>query len=206
VKLIFSLLFICVALTGCISHPQIESKLIDESTLWNEEVSNETKVEPLMVDNTDCLAYPLDLTGNACNVLAWQSYMATLLFLSELERQQQLSFLTNDEIDTLKKALLLTHTNEVLAVRKDNINKLEQMVSNYPFPLDQLLLTHLVFHKNILDQSEQLSLTIQSLNNVKTELTETKVELQKAQKKIDAITNIEQQLNSEGNLSDDTKK
>jgi hypothetical protein len=204
VKLIFNLFVLCIILTGCANDPIIDAALKDQSALVARDNSEDAVSKSLVVDDITCLEHRLDLSGNACNVLAWQSYMATLLFMNEQERQQALLASSDADIDHLKKMLLLTHTGELALVRKNNLTQLEQSVPNYPFPLDQLLLTYVTLNQSLLSQVNQLDEAVANLLTTQTELAAVKADLEKAQKKIDAITNIEQQLNSEDTVTHDS--
>ena len=203
-KPFFYFLFMCIALTSCANTPVIETPPLEQTTLEGGEIPVDFNTETFHVDNLDCIEHNLDLSSETCNVLAWQSYIASLLFMTESERQHHLSVITDDEVGQLQQMLLLTHTNEVLEVRKFNSAKLDLLVSSYPYPLDQLILTYVTLNQSLINLSEQLTTTEQNQSDIEAELQSVKSALKQAQKKIDAITNIEQQLNSEGPLIDDT--
>lgn len=194
----------CIALVGCANTPVIETPLLEQTTLEGEEIPVDINTETVHVDDLDCIEHRLDLSADTCNVLAWQSYIASLLFMTESERQHHLSVITDGDVGQLQQMLLLTHTNEVLEVRKFNSAKLDYLVSSYPYPLDQLVLTYVTLNQSTINLSEQLATTEKKQSDIEAELQSVKSELKQAQKKIDAITNIEQQLNSEGALTDDT--
>jgi hypothetical protein len=150
-----------------------------------------------------CALSGLKLTNDPCNALNWQSFVEAVIAMSAIERNEVRESLGDSDVDHLKNLILDVHLATELSERLSSVNALEQSIGNYSETL-QPLLTALVFYSRKLGESEaNLQRTKTELDQKSKSLTNTQEALRLAQEKIDAITNIEQQLNSEGALTND---
>jgi hypothetical protein len=150
-----------------------------------------------------CALSGLNLTNDPCNALNWQAYVEAVSVMSTNERYQQREQLGDSDVDQLKRLILDIPLATELTQKQTSTRELKLAIEHYK-PALQPLLTILVLHNEMLVELEaDLQQTKSELEQKSRFLTATQEALRLAQQKIDAITNIEQQLNSEGALTND---
>ncbi|AJQ93516.1 hypothetical protein [Gynuella sunshinyii] len=158
------------------------------------------------VTNCDSDLSAINLSADLCNTIAWQNYLAEIPTLSEEQRTQRLEMLTISSPDELKRLLLNTAPALPLQQRIDNQILLFDKASTLPNPLGNLIFMYASQNQRLIEQEIKTSqLETQNLQQQK-QLKQLQSKLAQTQKKIDALTEIEQQLNDvESNTQEGTE-
>lgn len=144
---------------------------------------------------THCDELPFDMTGSACDILGWQSYIYEL----ELSPQNALNYPVVKSYKTSKVISLIdiVYSDAPLLIRQNAASELIQYSHQYNNAFGDFLY---LLASNKQDQSN----LEQKLGRLKKELAEEKAvngdlknQLAEANKKIEAIMEIEQNLNEE---------
>ncbi len=201
-KNIFVLVLVSVAFSACANLPGTHST----ARTAEPTPADRTETSTAKTVKDRCANAQPTLKADKCLLPAWQHYLIHSLQLDETQRQQQLGQLQHSNTDTLKRLLLLTHPDEPLPVRIEHNRLLEQAINQYDPALQSFLTLVVAYNQTLMTQDTRADASLATLNALLAELNVTKQALDEAQQKIDAITNIEQQLNAEESLSHDNDR
>ena len=137
----------------------------------------------------------LRIADDAKTLLAWVDYRASLLHNVAAEREQVNSSAQQDDVWLLKRTMLQLHPDTPYLTRLRLQMQAADQLTLLPPPLAALLSWDLAFNQKLLEAESAVSaltrLNAQQHDNIE-RLQKTNKELQK---KIDALTQIEAQLN-----------
>ncbi|NRQ41706.1 hypothetical protein HRH59_03865 [Rheinheimera sp. YQF-2] len=141
------------------------------------------------------VATPLAIADDAATLQAWVNYRAAMLGRMNEERDNLLADTSQDEIWALKRTILQLHPDTPYLTRLRVQMQSAEQLAQLPAPLAALLSWDLAFNQKLLEAESAVSaltrLNAQQHDNLE-RLQKTNKELQK---KIDALTQIEAQLN-----------
>ncbi|WP_428242615.1 hypothetical protein [Gynuella sp.] len=158
------------------------------------------------VTNCDDDLNDIDLSANLCNTIAWQNYLAEIPTLSEEQRIQRLDTLNASSPDELKRLLLNTAPTLPLQQRIDNQILLFDKASTLPNPLGNLIFMYASQNQRLIEQELKTRQLVTQNQQQQKQLKQLQSKLVQTQKKIDALTEIEQQLNDvESNTQEGTE-
>ncbi|WNO59482.1 hypothetical protein [Rheinheimera sp. MMS21-TC3] len=137
----------------------------------------------------------LTISDSPESLLAWVEFRAQLLNQAANEREQLNQLDTTDDVTELKRIILQLHPDTPYLTRLRLQMQLSEKLALLPNPLANLLSWDFAFNQKLLETESAVSaltrLNAQQQNNID-KLRKTNKELQK---KIDALTQIEAQLN-----------
>ncbi|MEH8021951.1 hypothetical protein [Rheinheimera metallidurans] len=146
---------------------------------------------------------PLSLHDDALTLQAWISYRASILNQMDEERELLANDSVQDDVWQLKRTILQLHPDTPYLTRLRIQMQLAEQLAALPAPLAALLSWDLAFNQKLLEAESAVSaltrLNAQQHDNIE-RLQKTNKELQK---KIDALTQIEAQLNQSTKLQED---
>ena len=149
----------------------------------------QTEAEPAV------LPAPLAVSNEPTALLAWVQYRASILGQLNEERERLNSEPLTDKVWQLKRTILQLHPDTPYLSRLRVQMQLTEQLPKLPDPLAELLSWDLVFNQKLLEAESAVSaltrLNAQQHDNIE-RLQKINRELQK---KIDALTQIEAQLN-----------
>ena len=192
------LLLISLTLLGCQILPQPEPVLIEQAS---EQVSE----QPAQAEPAPPVAEPPALTidESAKTLLAWVNYRAAILSRLDEERDALIAEVNQDEVWQLKRTMLQLHPDTPYLNRLRIQMQLSEQLTDLPPPLAELLSWDLAFNQKLLEAESAVSaltrLNAQQHDNIE-RLQKINKELQK---KIDALTQIEAQLNQPNQAKED---
>lgn len=138
---------------------------------------------------------PLSLHDDAATLQAWINYRASILNQMNEERELLANDSVQDDVWQLKRTILQLHPDTPYLTRLRIQMQLAEQLAALPAPLAALLSWDLAFNQKLLEAESAVSaltrLNAQQHDNID-RLQKTNKELQK---KIDALTQIEAQLN-----------
>lgn len=192
------LLLTSLALLGCQLLPQPEPTLPQqvsdqppEQPVQAEQVAPAVETPALVVDET------------AQTLQAWVKYRADIVGRLNEERDALNAEATQDEVWQLKRTMLQLHPDTPYLNRLRIQMQLSEQLASLPTPLAELLSWDLVFNQKLLEAESAVSaltrLNAQQHDNIE-RLQKINKELQK---KIDALTQIEAQLNQPNQAQED---
>ncbi|MBZ9613401.1 hypothetical protein [Rheinheimera maricola] len=191
---------ICIAvitLSGCqvlplpaVSEPQPEPRL-------------EAEPSPILMPEPEQVLAPLRIADDAVTLQGWVNYRAAMLNRINEERELLNSDSQQDDVWQLKRTILQLHPDTPYLTRlRVQMQSAEQLAS-LPPALAALLSWDLTFNQKLLEAESAVSaltrLNAQQHDNIE-RLQKTNKELQK---KIDALTQIEAQLNQPTAVKED---
>ncbi|QBL08179.1 hypothetical protein E0Z06_00940 [Rheinheimera sp. D18] len=146
---------------------------------------------------------PLSLHDDALTLQAWINYRASILNQMNEERELLANDSVQDDVWQLKRTILQLHPDTPYLTRLRIQMQLAEQLAALPAPLAALLSWDLAFNQKLLEAESAVSaltrLNAQQHDNIE-RLQKTNKELQK---KIDALTQIEAQLNQSTKLQED---
>lgn len=188
-RILFFILSV-ILLSSC-SALQKDVIIIDEP---NHESKSNLLTEPLIKE--DCIVFPYDNSNTPCNLLGWQSFTYQSLTHTKKAHQAALLLLGNEPGVAYKQLILLSNKHETLEVRSRakaamfNISKTNLNNFGHFFYMLAIYNEHdLLNEKSAL----QLKAELKKVNKKNIKLTN---ELNNAQSKIEAIMDIEKNLNT----------
>jgi len=197
VKVKLNLIFICVSalLLSCsnkdvIPVVEMESKPVVPVVY--------VQATPEITEIKDCQSTTLSLSSEACTVLAWQVYVQNIMMLDAAQRKAALLNLGSDDVDQLKRVFLLSHPEEDLLIKEESNRQLFNTARVTPSSLSNFITLIATYNERTLQQERNEKLTERKIKILSAEKRVLADKLALSQKKIQAITDIEQQLNSEG--------
>jgi len=150
---------------------------------------------PLTLPVPEPVSAPLAIADDAATLQAWVNYRAAMLGRMNEERDLLLADTEQDEIWALKRTILQLHPDTPYLTRLRVQMQSAEQLAQLPAPLAALLSWDLAFNQKLLEAESAVSaltrLNAQQHDNLE-RLQKTNRELQK---KIDALTQIEAQLN-----------
>lgn len=150
---------------------------------------------PLTLPVPEPVSAPLAIADDAATLQAWVNYRAAMLGRMNEERDVLLADTEQDEIWALKRTILQLHPDTPYLTRLRVQMQSAEQLAQLPAPLAALLSWDLAFNQKLLEAESAVSaltrLNAQQHDNLE-RLQKTNKELQK---KIDALTQIEAQLN-----------
>lgn len=186
-----------LALSGCqlVPHP-VAPEATPEPLL-------EAKPETIALPEPEQIKTPLAITDDAATLQAWVNYRADMLNRINEERDFLNNETAQDDVWRLKRTILQLHPDTPYLTRlRVQMQSAEQLAA-LPAPLAALLSWDLVFNQKLLEAESAVSaltrLNAQQHDNIE-RLHKTNKELQK---KIDALTQIEAQLNQPTQVKED---
>ena len=148
-------------------------------------------------------ATELKINDEAQTLLAWVNYRAVILGRLNDEREQLNAEAIQDDVWQLKRTMLQLHPDTPYLNRLRIQMQLSEQLANLPQPLAELLSWDLTFNQKLLEAESAVSaltrLNAQQHDNIE-RLQKINKELQK---KIDALTQIEAQLNQPNQAQED---
>lgn len=186
-----------LALTGCQLPPQpVEHEPLPEPLL-------EAAPEPVQLPEPEPVTTPLSIAGDAATLQAWVNYRAAMLNRINEERDVLNIETAHDDVWLLKRTILQLHPDTPYLTRLRVQMQSADQLAALPAPLAALLSWDLVFNQKLLEAESAVSaltrLNAQQHDNLD-RLQKTNKELQK---KIDALTQIEAQLNQSTAVKED---
>lgn len=182
------ILLILSGLTGCMITPK---PAIEETAISSPEQPEQT----LVAETVEPELATLKLDDTASSLQAWVNYRAALLTQLNEERELLNAQQEKDDVWTLKRTLLQLHPDTPYLTRLKLQMQLVDQLASLPPSLAALLSWDLAFNQKLLEAESAVSaltrLNAQQHDNIE-RLQKTNKELQK---KIDALTQIEAQLN-----------
>ena len=153
------------------------------------------EIEPETAAEPQALPAKLTVSDEPTALLAWVQYRASILGQLNEEREQLNNESLTDKVWQLKRTILQLHPDTPYLSRLRVQMQLTEQLPKLPAPLAELLSWDLVFNQKLLEAESAVSaltrLNAQQHDNIE-RLQKTNRELQK---KIDALTQIEAQLN-----------
>ena len=188
-RILFFLLSV-ILLSSC-SVLQKDVIAIDEP---NHESKSSLLTKPLIKE--DCIVFPYDNSSTPCNLLGWQSFAYQSLTHTKKAHQAALLLLGSEPGVAYKQLILLSNNHEALEVRSRataamfNLSKTNLNNFGHFFHMLAIYNEHdLINEKSVL----QLRSELKRINKKNVKLTN---ELNNAQSKIEAIMDIEKNLNT----------
>lgn len=191
-----NIILLSLLLAGC----QLTPKPITEVT--EPELALPSEPETLQQPELETVAETLAINNDAKTLQAWVQYRAAMLSRVNEERDALNAETTQDEVWQLKRTILQLHPDTPYLTRlRVQMQSAEQLAA-LPPSLVALLSWDLVFNQKLLEAESAVSaltrLNAQQHDNID-RLQKTNKELQK---KIDALTQIEAQLNQPSGQED----
>ncbi|MDP2714301.1 hypothetical protein [Rheinheimera sp.] len=150
---------------------------------------------PVTLPVPEPVSAPLAIADDAATLQAWVNYRGAMLGRMNEERDVLLADTEQDEIWALKRTILQLHPDTPYLTRLRVQMQSAEQLAQLPAPLAALLSWDLAFNQKLLEAESAVSaltrLNAQQHDNLE-RLQKTNRELQK---KIDALTQIEAQLN-----------
>ncbi|WP_240220309.1 procyclic acidic repetitive family protein [Rheinheimera hassiensis] len=192
------LIFVAIlALSGCQLAPQpVAPEPTPEPLL-------EAEPEQVVLPEPEPVKTPLAIADDAATLQAWVNYRAAMLNRINEERDLLNSETAQDDVWVLKRTILQLHPDTPYLTRLRVQMQSADQLAALPAPLAALLSWDLVFNQKLLEAESAVSaltrLNAQQHDNIE-RLQKTNKELQK---KIDALTQIEAQLNQPTPVKED---
>jgi len=120
------------------------------------------------------------------------------MMLDAAQRKAALLNLGSDDVDQLKRVFLLSHPEEDLLIKEESNRQLFNTARVTPSSLSNFITLIATYNERTLQQERNEKLTERKIKILSAEKRVLADKLALSQKKIQAITDIEQQLNSEG--------
>jgi hypothetical protein len=186
----------CLLLTGCqLAPPQVFTPPAEPLLSAEPETINQPQPAPA--------PEPLQISDDAQTLQAWVNYRAAMLDRIDEERDALNSNKQQDDVWQLKRTILQLHPDTPYLTRLRLQMQSADQLATLPAPLAALLSWDLTFNQKLLEAESAVSaltrLNAQQHDNID-RLQKTNKELQK---KIDALTQIEAQLNQPATVQED---
>jgi len=185
----------CLTLAGCQLTPPIVV------TPPQEPIANEPEV--VSVPQDEPAPEPLQINDEAQTLQAWVVYRAAMLDRVNEEREALSADQLQDDVWQLKRTILQLHPDTPYLTRLRVQMQSADQLATLPAPLAALLSWDLTFNQKLLEAESAVSaltrLNAQQHDNID-RLQKINKELQK---KIDALTQIEAQLNQPATVQED---
>ncbi|GAB58703.1 hypothetical protein [Rheinheimera nanhaiensis] len=163
----------------------------------------EAEPQPVQLPEPEPVATPLAISDDAATLQAWVNYRASMLNRINEERELLNASTEQDEVWQLKRTILQLHPDTPYLTRLRLQMQSAEQLATLPAPLAALLSWDLAFNQKLLEAESAVSaltrLNAQQHDNVE-RLQKINKELQK---KIDALTQIEAQLNQPAVVQED---
>ncbi|WP_166838486.1 hypothetical protein [Rheinheimera pleomorphica] len=163
----------------------------------------EAEPEAVALSEPEPVATPLAIRDDAATLQAWVNYRAGMLNRINEERELLNADTAQDDVWQLKRTILQLHPDTPYLSRLRVQMQLAEQLATLPAPLAALLSWDLAFNQKLLEAESAVSaltrLNAQQHDNID-RLQKTNKELQK---KIDALTQIEAQLNQPAVVQED---
>ena len=163
----------------------------------------EAEPETVTLPEPEPVATPLAIRDDAATLQAWVNYRAGMLNRINEERELLNADTAQDDVWQLKRTILQLHPDTPYLSRLRVQMQLAEQLATLPAPLAALLSWDLAFNQKLLEAESAVSaltrLNAQQHDNID-RLQKTNKELQK---KIDALTQIEAQLNQPAVVQED---
>ncbi len=163
----------------------------------------EAEPQPVQLPEPEPVATPLAISDDAATLQAWVNYRASMLNRINEERELLNASTEQDEVWQLKRTILQLHPDTPYLTRLRLQMQSADQLATLPAPLAALLSWDLAFNQKLLEAESAVSaltrLNAQQHDNVE-RLQKINKELQK---KIDALTQIEAQLNQPAVVQED---
>lgn len=184
-------LSLAVLLCSCQSLTPLQTAPIAEQPPT--EQSLPTEPEPVVAE--PAAPQPLTISTDSDDLMAWVHYRAAILSRLNEERDALSNEADDNSVNQLKRMILQLHPDTPYLTRLRIQMQLTEQLQQLPSPLAELLSWDLAFNQKLLEAESAVSaltrLNAQQHDNIE-RLQKTNRELQK---KIDALTQIEAQLN-----------
>lgn len=158
--------------------------------------TTETTISPSELLQDSCDGYTYDNSDVPCNLVGWQEFVYKSLLQSKEEHNKTLSLLGNTQEDVYKRLILLSMPYESLEVRnhaKDVMLNLASENANgfghFFYTLAHLLEQQVIAEHTVIDVQASLKSALKKNTKLTAELADTKA-------KIQAIMEIEKNLNA----------
>ncbi|MDX5406004.1 MAG: hypothetical protein LPK11_03025 [Chromatiaceae bacterium] len=159
--------------------------------------------QPVQLPEPEPVATPLAISDDAATLQAWVNYRASMLNRVNEERELLNASTEQDDVWQLKRTILQLHPDTPYLTRLRLQMQSADQLATLPAPLAALLSWDLAFNQKLLEAESAVSaltrLNAQQHDNVE-RLQKINKELQK---KIDALTQIEAQLNQPAVVQED---
>lgn len=163
----------------------------------------EAEPQPVQLPEPEPVATPLAISDDAATLQAWVNYRASMLNRVNEERELLNASTEQDDVWQLKRTILQLHPDTPYLTRLRLQMQSADQLATLPAPLAALLSWDLAFNQKLLEAESAVSaltrLNAQQHDNVE-RLQKINKELQK---KIDALTQIEAQLNQPAVVQED---
>lgn len=163
----------------------------------------EAEPQPVQLPEPEPVATPLVISDDAATLQAWVNYRASMLNRVNEERELLNASTEQDDVWQLKRTILQLHPDTPYLTRLRLQMQSADQLATLPAPLAALLSWDLAFNQKLLEAESAVSaltrLNAQQHDNVE-RLQKINKELQK---KIDALTQIEAQLNQPAVVQED---
>jgi hypothetical protein len=165
--------------------------------------SLDAEAQPVQLPEPEPVATPLAISDDAATLQAWVNYRASMLNRVNEERELLNASTEQDDVWQLKRTILQLHPDTPYLTRLRLQMQSADQLATLPAPLAALLSWDLAFNQKLLEAESAVSaltrLNAQQHDNVE-RLQKINKELQK---KIDALTQIEAQLNQPAVVQED---
>jgi hypothetical protein len=191
-------LLLCLTLAGC-QLPPAPGPITPAPT----EPLLSAEPEVISLPEPEPTSTPLTISADAATLQAWVYYRGAMLNRINEEREALNNDAEQNDVWQLKRTILQLHPDTPYLTRLRVQMQLAEQLSALPAPLAALLSWDLAFNQKLLEAESAVSaltrLNAQQHDNID-RLQKTNKELQK---KIDALTQIEAQLNQSGPVQED---
>jgi len=157
---------------------------------------SDTNLSPSEILRERCDGYAYDNTDEPCNLIGWQEFVYQSLLQTKAQHAETLNKLGNTHGDVYKRLILLSMRYESLEVRNHAKDVMLNVSAENPngfghffYSLAHLLEQQVTAEHTVVDLQKSLKSTAQKNTKLKAELADTKA-------KIQAIMEIEKNLNA----------
>ena len=185
------LLLMVLALTGC----QLTS--LPEQPSATTSVEAEPEVTPILVEPEPEAVFELALTDTPASLQAWLDYKQQILIDPMSERARLRNLPELDRLAQLQQALLNLHPDMPYVTRFRVQTHLTELVSSFPPRLAALFSWELTFNQKLLEAESAVSAVTRLNAQQQDTIDRAQKTNRELQKKIDALTQIEAELNQQ---------
>lgn len=167
------------------------------SYLQRENVGAEAQSKQLeapLLEN--CETFPYDDSDTPCNLLGWQSFAYQSLTQSREEHKKALRMLENSPGAAYKKLILLSNNNEKLTTRSQATEAMFKLSKNHLNNFGHFFYMLALYTKHDLTNEKNVISLKSKLKKLSSKNSKLKTELNNAQSKIQAIIDIEKNINT----------
>ncbi|EAR07929.1 hypothetical protein [Reinekea blandensis] len=182
------LLSVALVLAGCASLPMSDTASEPKSFIQNTII-----VEPVRLATSDsCPSAELDVSDRLCNLWQWQTYLQNLYDEPITDAR---TATTESEVSLqLQQSLQKLHPEQPANVQRVGLEELNGVVKHLEAPVADWFLLIMGQAQQRVDLMNQLSSLRETIITQEQSLENLRAELSTAEQKLDALTEIEQQL------------